>query len=421
MALSALIKRETKYADVGAITVSIAHKVMVWDDKHLESIRIYDIAPLPAVEAVRYGKYMMNCLETGMGLDSRLLSIILMLAVSLRDPDELRQYLMKIPSVKGNRNARPLEIPPVEEVDEDLDDESKALMEAIKKKSNKGKDKSALSDLSKEGETSEPVAEMEGDLTEHASAYSFLAAYLLRLSSRTVDNVFTNLAKAAVRYKGWYERGQIVLEELKVEKTRLEALREVMARRPDVANTWVYWLAKSENDPSLGRQQKGLLDYLGIQIFAYQGMHAVTQIIALQQTCKVPMDVVLRELDSPITRAGVMEVYNIIKNYEKTDIHPNRTTYFRYARVWDTGYFLNVQSKNCAPLVYLAAKTLKAVSSNSLSDPTQIFAVQNIGSAMKERLDRVSDKFSHMLLASATTDDSSGTIWDEEGEVAAQH
>ncbi|UTQ50590.1 MAG: nucleocapsid [Cirsium cytorhabdovirus 1] len=160
------------------------------------------------------------------------------------------------------------------------------------------------------------------------------------------------------------------------------------------------------------KQSRGMLEYLGLQVFSYQGMHALTQVLALHQLSKIPLRDLLMELDSPLTRDGLKEIANIIRNHERTNRAPDRTTYFRYARVWDTKYFAQLQSKTCIPLLYVAAVAVRDASPNASSDPTQIYALQNIGATMKQALDRVAAEITKFVVEKSYSDARSGKAWE---------
>jgi len=403
-----------KYNDVNNVTVSLTHKVKTWSDAEVFKIPIHDARPMSDEACSAFGEYFMECLTEGKKIDSDLLMVMLHLAISLRSPDDLSAHVMDPPRRKKEYNYIPSKLITIDREDELNDKEDEQLL-IIQRVNAAAAAEAQAEEVKAEGNGSgidTASEDDEDDLQSKAAAYAYVAAYLFRLQCRQVENVHGNLGKAIERFNGWYDKGANTISGLNIPRSSLESMRNVIARRPEVVGTWVMWLANAENEnKGIPKQSKGLLDYLGIQIFAYQGMHVVTQVLTIQQISKIPLGMLLRELDCPITRAGVKEVYNIVKNYEITDTNPTRTTFFRFSRVWDTGFFTNVQSKNCAPLLYVAAKTVKDISSSTISDPTKIYAVQHLGDSMRQTLDKASKKLVAIILEKTTQDEESGEMW----------
>ncbi|DBA37096.1 TPA_asm: N [Pelargonium alphacytorhabdovirus 1] len=402
------IATSQKYAEADNITVSMGRRVTVWEEHSERSIRIYDVSIMSDTDCMKYGTYMMDCLKTGTRVNADLVSVMLNLAVSLRSPDDVSTAMLQKPHNNAERNIAFVR-PELAEVDRTVPTDQTALLAQLKAMS-------SAQNVEQSADATVGEVEVEGEQEEfsapvQASVYTYLAGFLLRLQCRQVDNVHGNLGKAAERFRGWYDEGAAVITDLGISKETLETLKGLLARKPEIVGTWVMWLATTENEVVLNQQPRGLLEYIGLQIYAYQGLHVVSQILTIKQISKAPMGLILRELDCPITRDGVREVYNIIMNYEVTDAAPNRKTYFRYARVWGEGYFLKIRSAACAPLLYTAAKVVKEISTNAKSDPTNIYAVQNIGDALKAKLNKAAGNLVDMLLSSVTVDAESGQSW----------
>jgi hypothetical protein len=244
-----------------------------------------------------------------------------------------------------------------------------------------------------------------------AAAYCYLAAYIMRLHSRTSSSFVASLRLMQSRYASWYSEGSEIVENFEIEEDTAEAIKGMFSKRPNILHTWIMWVAYNENLDSLDKNGKGLMEYLAGQIFAYTGLHAVTQTQAIQQATNCDMQLLLTELEGPMTRTSVMELYNLLKNHEITSLNPNRKTFFRYARNWDAAYFAPLQTKRCIPLVYLTAKVYKLVApSGAKSDPMKIFGLSDVGLKSREQLDRVADKLASLLIK-VDDDGNTGSSW----------
>ncbi|KAK4851250.1 hypothetical protein QYF36_013633 [Acer negundo] len=201
------------------------------------------------------------------------------------------------------------------------------------------------------------------------------------------------------RFKGWYAAGHNVIDSFQLEESMANSIKQAFVRRSGVINTWVMWVAYNENETEMGMNNKRLMEYLSGQVFQYTGMHALTLTLAIQQVTKCDMGFLLGELNCPMTRQAVQAIDHLLQNHELVKEKPGRKTYFRYARLRDSDYFLEIQSKKCPQLVYVVAKTLKNVSpTGASSDPTQIYCIKNMGEVWKKRLDGVADRLSELLM-----------------------
>ncbi|DBA37176.1 TPA_asm: N [Rose alphacytorhabdovirus 1] len=416
-ALRAALEAENKYADIDNLTLSLGKKAEKWAPGDERKIKIYNVTQLKDDVCVSYGTYMIQCLSSGSDIDSDLLNLMLCLAVSMRDPDDVNNYLLSKPERSGKTSMS--FIPKTLMISDQADSDGKEEQDLINRlnKIGKGEESRESDEVEKSADRNatgfENDDEVSEDLTvaERAAVYAYMAGYLMRLQCRQTENVHSNLSAAKERFKGWYARGADLIDSSGITRQSLESLKGVISRRPEIVGTWVMWLAHTENEVKLNRQPRGLLEYIGLQIYAYQGLHVVTQILTIKQLSKYRLGALLRQLDCPLTREGVMEVYNLIKNHEVTEANPERKTYFRYARVWSDGYFLRIRSKDCAPLLYTAARVVKEITPNLKSDPTKIYALQNLGAALRETLDAAALRLVKTLMDTSTLDAGSGDMW----------
>ncbi|DBA37014.1 TPA_asm: N [Ficus alphacytorhabdovirus 1] len=410
-------KNSQKYTDIDNITVSTSKTVGIWSDSKFNDIHVFDIDILKVDDAVLYGKAMVRAIETG-NVTADTLMMMLHLAVSLKSTSDVKVPLLKKPlGFKEYSNYKKItDIETADEEDE-IDDETMAAIAAAAggSKKKKGKRNAAAEKLqlniaaAKEKQVIKEDG--EDDKESQAAVYAYVAAYLMRMQCRQSTTIAETFERFKTRFSGFYDVGKETIADFSPDAESLETIREVLARRPEITNTWVAWVAYNENEHILHKQDRGLLEYLAIQVFAYQGMHVVVQILSIHQISHVPLGMLLREMDCQITRTAVSEVYRIMRDYQPNDKHPTRKTYFRYARVWDDGYFSKVQSKQCSQLLYLAAKVVKELSPNTTSDPTKIYAVANMGESMRQKLDAVAQKLLDLIMTSLEDDEESGSIW----------
>nr|UUH54291.1 putative N protein [Cytorhabdovirus fragariae] len=405
---AAMINKD--YDDLVDVSVLPGGSMSVWKDADIPTIRRYTTTTMEITLAVQHGDYVIGCLTDGAGIDSSLVVSMLNLALNLRDPDNPDRKLLKEVATDRASLIR-MELPTITAVNSIMDETERRLIRTLNQQ---GDDAPGLEQAAEEDALEEEVGveEDRGSAVMRSAAYSYICAYLMRLQCRNAKNVHDGLKRAAERFRAWYDDKHGILDDLSFSVDSLNKLKDAISRKPELTTTWVLHLAVTENEKQLLQQPKGMLEYLGLQVFSYQGMHALTQVLAIHQISKIPLKDLLKEMDSPLTRDGLREIANILRNYEQTTRHPDRKTYFRYARVWSPKYFAQLQSKICVPLLYVAAVTVRDISPNSIADPTQIYALQNIGASMKEVLNRVAARLVAFVMERTLSDDKSGSIWD---------
>ncbi|QGN65755.1 putative N protein [Cytorhabdovirus fragariae] len=405
---AAMINKD--YDDLVDVSVLPGGSMSIWKDADIPTIRRYTTTTMDITLAVQHGDYVIGCLTDGAGIDSSLVVSMLNLALNLRDPDNPDRKLLKEVATDRASLIR-MELPTITAVNNIMDETERRL---IRNLNQQGDNAQGFEQAAEEDVLEEEAGEEEdrGSAVMRSAAYSYICAYLMRLQCRNAKNVHDGLKRAAERFRAWYDDKHGILDDLSFSVDSLNKLKDAISRKPELTTTWVLHLAVTENEKQLLQQPKGMLEYLGLQVFSYQGMHALTQVLAIHQISKIPLKDLLKEMDSPLTRDGLREIANILRNYEQTTRHPDRKTYFRYARVWSPKYFAQLQSKICVPLLYVAAVTVRDISPNSIADPTQIYALQNIGASMKEVLNRVAARLVAFVMERTLSDDKSGSIWD---------
>ncbi|BAM36030.2 nucleocapsid protein [Persimmon virus A] len=396
-----------RYSAVSGLTGGGKMITKTWnDDTELPNIPIYSLSEITVDQLCVVGAATIKRIKNG---DTSNLTVdgLIYLATSLRDPSNPEVALLTAPTAKfgapaaltidlTNTDSQQATNPKISVKAQKLIDRRKKEASQIVDEEEKKNDD--VSSVSKEGQ---------------ASAYCFIAAYLMRLYSRTAESFCASLDLMRSRFGSWYTEGSSILDSFEMEETIADDLKGMLSKKPNILNTWVMWVAFNENASVLDRNNRGLMEYLAGQIFSYTSLHVVTQTLAIQQYTKCDMAMLLSELESPMTRGTVQELYKLIRDYEVTTLHPDRTTFFRYARNWDAGYFAPLQTKKCTNLVYLTASVIKLIApTGARSDPTKIYGLSDLGEMTKTKLDKVAMKLSD-LLTRVEGDENTGSCWIE--------
>ncbi|DBA37184.1 TPA_asm: N [Rubus alphacytorhabdovirus 1] len=410
-------KLTERYRDLSKVSISLKNSPKVWKDDHLSSIEIVEVKQLTATDAIAIGKSVFSHIEDNSYLSSHL-DDLLALAVSLFSPGYSGTRMKSmLTDIKGHA-GKPIAIASTDSgsgVQETKAKENKVLA-SLERTLKSTTDLNVIENLKKaiekikaEGEVPQEDSD-EVDVNE-AFAYTFMAAYCMRLYCKTAANWVDKMDAAKKRFKGWYNCSSDFMDKFSMNEVDASSLRDALTRRPEWCSTWVLWVAHAESTSSFGKNEKGMLRYLATLPFSYTAMHAYPNIIEIHTLTGVTFDKILAQLDCPITRAGCTEVANIMRNHEIMEGSDRTSTYFRYARVWDPGYFHKLQTSSCQVLAYVTAACKKMLSTNANSDPTDIYALRGMDPAQKATLDAVAERLYNYLMDLATNDGESGQIW----------
>ncbi|DBA37192.1 TPA_asm: N [Scutellaria alphacytorhabdovirus 1] len=413
--------KNTKYDDLDGVIVTLTNAPKVWDDSELANIKTYDVEKLSPADILQHGKSVFKRIEMDQFTTSDV-ETLLALAVSIMEPgcsminpiymlekpDDSKGNKYKKINVEANASTAETNLEKAQNLERLRGKHSAAKTDAEKKRLESVMKKLEKTIASAGSSTDVPVEVADGD---DFLVYPYLAAYILRLYGKTPEAWCDRLELAKKRAATWYNISGGITESFVISVKQATFIRESMARKPEICSTWVLWCSYTENNPSqLSSTSAGIIKYLATQMYAYTGMHAYSFIVQIQSETGVSFKTLLSELDCPATRSAVREVADVIRNYEVTALHPKRTTYFRYARVWDPGYFSSIQTSNCKTLAYVVAKVRKSIA-GGMSSPTDIFALKGLDDKFIATLDDVADNLYDIIIESTTQDAESGSIW----------
>ncbi|ATS17308.1 nucleocapsid protein [Cabbage cytorhabdovirus 1] len=407
-----------RYLEIDSVSVGKLTSVP-WSDTELSKIPIYRVNAINAAKCLTLGRTVFENLNAGT-VTAALADMCLALAVSLPKPAlaTFEHLLTPIPATIGTGVA--FNQPEVNDAAPSLTATQQMALNRARERLQTETDAERQADLQRtidrleQQVNGERVNAPANHVNESdATAYCFLAAFIMKLNGKAEDAFQEGIAKMKIRYPAWYEGGSQVLLNFNPTLETLKALRTIFNRRPEILSTWVMTVAVNENrEGVMLPTHQGLLNYLVCQQYSYFGMHAYSLLLSIHEATGIKLGQLLREMDCPITRAGVMAAFDLIKNHEITSKNPARTTYFRYARVWNSNYFRALQSSNCTTLVYVAAKVAKITSAQKVGgDPMEIYALKNIDEVMLTRLNKVAAKMSELILTAMMEDEIAGVAW----------
>ncbi|NGO00451.1 hypothetical protein G5S52_23450, partial [Grimontia sp. S25] len=189
-----------------------------WKDSDFNTLSVYQIEHLNTDDAVLFGEAMMTAIAEDI-INADTLNMMLRLAVSLRSTAATEDYMLvspnnvltnsitsSKPTVNNNRNAS-----------EDADPELQEMLEVEMRKNSsksgkkKGGKKSTAADvaikMAQRVRATPKQDNIQSDKTQQAAAYSYIAAYLMRMQCRQPEQVVGSITNVINRYNGFYDGG----------------------------------------------------------------------------------------------------------------------------------------------------------------------------------------------------------------------
>ncbi|KAL3638896.1 hypothetical protein CASFOL_016803 [Castilleja foliolosa] len=353
------MEAKKKYAELDNIELLTGNAPKTWSDDELKKIKVHKISRLTINEILTKGQWFINQVNS-MTSTATVADVCLELALHI--------------GCMGSTQWSPLLHLLEKDVGFDLGWESPKVT---------GTSHQVTGDLFQRM-TKTSMDEMD------ANAICYLAAYCLRLYGKTEQAWTGKLALAKTNYQSWYKHESSVMQLFSPSEDQARKLRLAFNRKPVLGSTWVLTVAYNENrGNSLSKNHLGMLTYLACQMFSYTGMHAYSFIMQIHAKSGIEFAPLLKQLNCQATRRAVIEAENIINKFELIEGKEGRTTYFRYARFFDSGYFLSLQTSNCTFLAYVTAKTLQMLTPQSEgSNPLDVYALKNVGPAWRARMDK---------------------------------
>ncbi|DBA36692.1 TPA_asm: N [Kobresia betacytorhabdovirus 1] len=217
----------------------------------------------------------------------------------------------------------------------------------------------------------------------------FVAAYLTRLLVKSSENVTNSWIHMKDMFKRFYG---LTAPDWPVPKgDDLNSIRDEMVKDRRFVATWIQIVSKAdfELDPAVG--EHGLVRYLAILPLSYAGLHAYKLFIEVKLQTQQTSKWILESLQCPSTEKGLLQIANILINYESTD-KEKKSGKFRFARLIGPQFFQDLQTKHCPGLVYLLISLLKKYKSGKdLADPAKIAGIQTLAPELKAIMDRAAE------------------------------
>lgn len=227
--------------------------------------------------------------------------------------------------------------------------------------------------------------------------YPYLAAYLLRMVSKTDANAKAGMENLFIRFTSFYSKKPPTKKIMPDSWFKLT--KTLMASDPTIAITWVKTFVPYETKEDIDSSDVGLVRYLATLPLSYTGMHAYKLFGELKTLSKLNNATIIHGLTHALTIPGLKEMVLILNKFEKQmpGATPAReyNPAFKYCRILSSQFFINLQTKNCPALVYVLAELLGKykINTNPLQNPANIIGMGSIPDATKAALKDAVERF----------------------------
>lgn len=227
--------------------------------------------------------------------------------------------------------------------------------------------------------------------------YPYLAAYLLRMVSKTDSNAKAGMDNLFLRFTSFYSRKPPTKKVMSDSWFKL--LKTLMASDPTIAVTWVKTFVPYEAKEDMDSSDVGLVRYLATLPLSYTGMHAYKLFGDIKSISKLNNVTIIHGMTHALTVPGLKDIVLILNKFEKQmpEVTPAReyNPAFKYSRILSSQFFVNLQTKSCPALVYVLAELLGKyrVNNNPLQNPANIIGMSSIPDATKAALKDAVERF----------------------------
>ncbi|AZP55470.1 nucleocapsid protein [Morogoro maize-associated virus] len=219
-----------------------------------------------------------------------------------------------------------------------------------------------------------------------AKAISFLCCALLRLSVKEPSHIMSAITSIRQRFGSLYGLSSNMLNTVQFTRQQLSRIKQGIETYPAARGTIFYYIRYADTQYSNSDKSYGVCRFLLFQHLELEGMHIYKMLLALlTEWSTVPIGLLLTWIRNPKSALAVAEIKNIVTNYDK----PSLDKSWKYARMVDNTFFLNIASRRnvymCALLASLNKKHVPQ-GSGDYADPRNIAVIKTMDAAIKNQV-----------------------------------
>ncbi|DBA36664.1 TPA_asm: N [Hepatica betacytorhabdovirus 1] len=214
----------------------------------------------------------------------------------------------------------------------------------------------------------------------------FQSAYLMRMVTKTMQNVQLSWENMRTRFSNFYTANSPANWNPPTDNW-LRQFKALISSDRLIIQTWMKCFVAHEMSKAASDPEAGMIRYLATMPFSFAGMHGYKLFFDVKNALKQSNTWLLEEMTCPETVDALQTIHYIICNHAQ---YPTvqRTPKYKYARLVGPEYFPKLQTKNSTELVYLLISILQLQKNytNNVQNPENIVGIESLGAIKKAKL-----------------------------------
>lgn len=236
-------------------------------------------------------------------------------------------------------------------------------------------------------------ASERGDVVENAKAYSFLAASMLRLFTRSSENYCPAWNHIVNGFKTFYVR-HCPVTKIVPKAEVIQAIHVHFAC--DIFKATLYRLLYMSNSKPSNDSLKG---FLYDNHLSHNGMHIVSIFCRLRDALNCNPDILLKAIRAPQFDRQIQALVKIL-GYMNEEVGQHERQMWKYGRIFDEKFMSVLQTKACPKLVMMLAAALQQERPEGAENILKIKQLEDVSEENKKKCIMVAEALRKMIKSS---------------------
>lgn len=236
-------------------------------------------------------------------------------------------------------------------------------------------------------------ASERGDVVENAKAYSFLAASMLRLFTRSSENYCPAWNHIVNGFKTFYVR-HCPVTKIVPKAEVIQAIHVHFAC--DIFKATLYRLLYMSNSKPSNDSLKG---FLYDNHLSHNGMHIVSIFCRLRDALNCNPDILLKAIRAPQFDRQIQALVKIL-GYMNEEVGQHERQMWKYGRIFDEKFMSVLKTKACPKLVMMLAAALQQERPEGAENILKIKQLEDVSEENKKKCIMVAEALRKMIKSS---------------------
>ncbi|DAZ90621.1 TPA_asm: nucleocapsid protein [Arceuthobium virus 8] len=249
----------------------------------------------------------------------------------------------------------------------------------------------------------EVVYEDHEDILLLANAYCYLSCSMFKMFTKPVESYENSYDKIRTTFSQFYNT-QIPLSNEKPHSSALRYICELMSSNWTSRVTLYKLLYNSNSDY---QAYKGMKNYLFDIHLQNNGMHIVNLVLQISDAMMLDIDEILDTISCRRYVRTFSALSELCNNFITSNDPDHQRRMWRYARMFDSDFFAELQTKVCKEIVCILAFMLQRLNHKNSGGIMKIYHIQDMSAVSKLQCQVIADR-GLASLRDAEQDDDAG-------------